>query len=47
MAGCDGICDGLPGVAQPSICKEVIIKKTAVIYTTKAALKFKPEKIQA
>ena len=23
MAGCDGICDGLPGVAQPTVCQEV------------------------
>ena len=23
MAGCEGICDGLPGVAQPTICQEV------------------------
>ena len=34
MARCEGICDGLPGVAQPSVCKEVNLKKTAVIYTT-------------
>lgn len=32
MAGCEGICDGLPGVAQPSLCQEVIIKKTQ-LYT--------------
>ena len=24
MAGCDGVCDGLPGVAQPTVCQEVI-----------------------
>ena len=23
MAGCEGICDGLPGVAQPTVCQEV------------------------
>ena len=23
MAGCEGICNGLPGVAQPTVCQEV------------------------
>ena len=24
MAGCDAICDGLPGATQPTVCQEVI-----------------------
>ena len=23
MAGCGGVCDGVPGVAQPTVCQEV------------------------
>lgn len=31
MAGCDGVCSGVPGSEQPAVCKEVKFHYTVII----------------